>query len=322
MTTKANVTLIDYKPSTAIQRDEVLEGLQHPVKQLPPKLFYDERGSQLFDQITELDEYYVTRTELNIMQDYIDDIVSLIGVGCLLIEYGSGSSVKTRLLLSHLSDMSGYIPIDISREHLQRSAEAVAEAYPNLEVLPVCADYSKSFDLPLPTKPVNRRVVYFPGSTIGNFHPREAEAFLTQMRGVCGPDGGVLIGVDLKKPTDMLNRAYNDNAGITAQFNLNLLRRLNRELGTNFTLERFFHDAFYNKEQSRIEMHLVSKEDQTVQLDGRAIHFNAGECIWTESSYKYSLDEFAQLAERAGLHVHTVWTDDRQLFSVQYLTVV
>jgi len=299
----------------------VLQGLQDARKELPSKYFYDDVGSQLFEQICELDEYYLTRTELAIMQEHMQEIVSLLGPHCLLIEYGSGNSTKVCMLLDALQEPAGYVPIDIAKDQLLRSVAALAGAYPELEVLPVCADYTSDFELPLPKKPVWRRVAYFPGSTIGNFDREPAKRFLQQIAKVC-QGGGLLIGVDLKKDFNILHRAYNDSQGVTAQFNKHLLVRMNQELDANFQLNQFGHYAFYNPGQSRIEMHLVSLKNQTVRIGESEIDFKLGESIWTESSYKYTLEEFAQLAATAGFAVEQVWTDPRQLFSVQYLKVV
>jgi dimethylhistidine N-methyltransferase len=312
--------LYDFEPQRKTFRDEVLQGLQDGRKELPSKYFYDEVGSQLFEQICELDEYYLTRTELSIMQSQMHEIVSLLGPHCLLIEYGSGSSTKTRILLDALQDPAGYVPIDIAKEQLLCSAASLTRAYPQLEVLPVCADYTSDFELPLPKKTALRRVAYFPGSTIGNFDREPAKHFLQQIAKVC-QGGGLLIGVDLKKDFNILHRAYNDSQGVTAQFNKHLLMRINQELNANFQLNQFGHYAFYNPGQSRIEMHLVSLKNQTVRIGDSEISFKLGESIWTESSYKYTLEEFAQLAATAGFTVEGVWTDPRQLFSVQYLTV-
>lgn len=312
--------LYNFEPQQRTFRDEVLQGLQDARKELPSKYFYDGVGSQLFEQICELDEYYLTRTELGIMQERACEIAALLGPNCLLIEYGSGSSTKTRLLLDALHDPAGYVPIDISKEQLLRSVATLTQAYPGLEVLPVCADYTSNFELPVPDKPVLRRVAYFPGSTIGNFDREPARAFLSQLAGVC-QGGGLLIGVDLKKDFNILHRAYNDSQGMTAQFNKHLLVRINQDLGANFQLQHFGHYAFYNPAQSRVEMHLVSLKNQVVRIGTYEIHFKLGESVWTESSYKYTLDEFAHLAASAGFAVEQVWTDPRQLFSVQYLTV-
>ena len=310
--------LYDFEPQRKIFLDEVLQGLQDARKELPSKYFYDDAGSHLFEQICELDEYYLTRTELSIMQASIQEIIALIGQHCLLIEYGSGSSTKIRMLLDALQDPAGYVPIDIAKEPLLRSAADLAQTYSNLEILPVCADYTSDFTLPIPKSFVSRRVAYFPGSTIGNFDREPARLFLQQIAGVC-QGGGLLIGVDLKKDFNTLHRAYNDSQGVTAQFNKHLLVRMNQELDANFQLNQFGHYAFYNPGQSRIEMHLVSLKNQNACVGGQEISFKLGESIWTESSYKYTLEEFAQLAETAGFAVEKVWTDPRKLFSVQYL---
>ncbi len=298
---------------------EVLNGLRKPQKELPSKYFYDERGSYLFERICALDEYYIPRTEVAIMETYIEEMVELLGPDVLLIEYGSGNSTKTRILLDHLCPLAAYVPIDISREQLLRATGALLSDYSGLEVFPVCADYTSGFELPVLNRPNCRQVVYFPGSTIGNFDPVPAKHFLEHVASVCGPDGGLLIGVDLKKDPDVLHRAYNDRQGVTAAFNLNLLERINRELNCDFQVEWFQHYAFYNPWEGRVEMHLVSLRDQTVWLDNVAIPFAKGESIWTESSYKFNLDEFQQMAAAAGFKVEHVWTDERQWFSVQYL---
>jgi dimethylhistidine N-methyltransferase len=314
------ISLHDLRPGQAASLAEVLRGLRSPQKELPCKLFYDELGSQLFEQITALDEYYPTRAELRIMRAAGADIAAQLGPDCLVLEYGSGSSVKTRILLDHLERPAGYVPIDISRELLGQSAEALVEAYPTLRVFPVCADYTAPFQLPKTLPPAGRRVAYYPGSTIGNFVPEDARRFLLAIAQVCGRDAGLLIGVDLKKDPLMLHRAYNDALGITASFNLNILTRLNRELGANFALDQFRHYAFYNPVFARVEMHLVSLIEQVVRIQNASFHFDRGESIWTEASYKYTPREFATLAAGAGWRVEQVWTDDRGLFSVQYLS--
>src|SRR6266704_1744543 len=253
-------------------------------------------------------------------QDRACSSKSVHGTNCLLIEYGSGSSTKIRMLLDALQDPAGYVPIDIAKEQLLRSVAALTPAYPALEVLPVCADYTSDFALPSPTKLVSRRIAYFPGSTIGNFDREPAKRFLQQIAKVC-MGGGLLIGVDLKKDCNILHRAYNDSQGVTARFNLHLLDRINRELDANFQLDQFGHYAFYNPGQSRVEMHLVSLTDQVVRIGKVEIAFKLGESIWTESSYKYTVEEFARLARAAGFTVERVWTDAQQMFSVQYLSV-
>jgi dimethylhistidine N-methyltransferase len=298
---------------------EVLAGLARPDKKLPCKYFYDERGSRLFDEICELEEYYLTRCELAILRRDAGEMAGRLGPGCALVEYGSGSSLKTRLLLDRLDRPAAYVPVDISGEHLLRSARRLARAYPDLEVVPVCADFTRPFPLPPLRHPPRRRVVYFSGSTIGNFGPAEATALLAGIARLCGPGGGLLIGVDLKKDRAILEAAYNDRRRVTAAFNLNLLARLNRELGADFDLGGYRHHAFYNAGPGRIEMHLVSLVAQTVHVGGAAFELAAGETICTEYSYKYGLDDFRALAARVGLAVEQVWTDERGLFSVQYL---
>ena len=309
----------DFRPGHDRILAEILSGLQKSQKELPSKYFYDERGSYLYERICTLGEYYIPRTEAAIMDDHIGEMVELLGPRVLLIEYGSGNCTKVRSLLANLSDLVAYVPFDISREQLLRVAQELASDYPQLEVLPVCADYTSSFELPAPRRPLARKVVYFPGSTIGNFDPIPAKHFLEHVAGVCGLGGAMLVGVDLKKDIGVLHSAYNDGEGITAAFNLNLLQRINNELNSDFNLDGFEHYAFYNPGESRIEMHLVSRRDQTVHIGDVTIPFARGESIWTESSYKFNLDEFEQMATAAGFKVEQVWTDEKQWFSVQYL---
>ena len=318
---KKRVTSKDFRPGRERFLAEVLSGLRKPQKELPSKHFYDERGSQLFQRICTLDEYYIPRTEASVMQSYIGEMVDLIGPRALVVEYGSGDCNKVRLLLDNLHDVVAYVPIDISREQLLRVAKELDSYYPALEVLPVCADYMSEFVLPVPMRVSDRVAVYFPGSTIGNFDPVPARHFLEHVAKVCGPGGALLIGVDLKKDPRVLHGAYNDSEGVTAAFNLNLLRRINDELGCDFKLDWFKHYAFYNPREGRVEMHLVSQREQVVHVGKAAIPFAQGESIWTESSYKFSLDEFQQLAAIAGFEVERVWTDKSQWFSVQYLVV-
>jgi dimethylhistidine N-methyltransferase len=300
-------------------REDVLNGLLGTPKSLPCKYFYDARGSQLFDRICELEEYYPTRTESAIMRAHAGEMSEVLGRDAVLVEYGSGSSTKTRILLDHAPSLAAYVPLDISREHLSRSAARLAEAYPRLNIQPVCADYTRPFRLPSFGGKDARWAVYFPGSTIGNFHPEDAVPFLRRIAGVVGSGGGLLIGVDLKKETSILEAAYNDREGVTAAFNMNLLHRMNRELGAHFEVDQFQHHAFYNEGLGRIEMHLVSLADQTAHLNGAAIPLEEDETIHTECSYKYSLSDFAALASSAGFDVAKVWTDPDALFSVQYL---
>ena len=298
--------------------DAVLRGLSRDQKTIPPRYFYDHRGSKLFDEICEVDEYYPTRTELSIFRRHIDDIVRAVGSRSSLIEYGAGSSTKIRLLLDHLKDLAAYIPIDISGDYLEEVAQELAADYPELNIQPVCADFTQDFEIPEIAE-ARRRVVFFPGSTIGNMHPPEASELLSGMADVCGPDGGVLIGVDLKKDPDVLEAAYDDSAGVTGEFNLNLLRRINRELDGDFDESAFRHRAKYNDELGRVEMHLVSEREQEVQIADQSFEFAEGESIHTECSYKYTTDEFAGLAAASGLAVSKVWRDSARLFSVQFL---
>ncbi len=310
----------DFKPGLERFLAEVLIGLRKPQKELPSKYFYDERGSKLFERICELKEYYITRIEASIMQAHIEEIVELIGPQVLVIEHGCGNCEKVRFLMDHLHDPVAFIPIDISMEQLLQVSRELDSIYPQLQVLPVCADYTGNFELPIPKRESKRTVVYFPGSTISNFDPIPVEHFLEHVANLCRSNGALLIGVDLKKDPAVLHDAYNDGEGLTAAFNLNLLERINRELGCDFQLDAFEHYAFYNPRESRVEMHLISQKNQVVHINGETISFIKGESIWTESSYKYNLDEFKRMAAVAGFRVERVWIDERQWFSVQYLT--
>jgi dimethylhistidine N-methyltransferase len=309
----------DSRPGRDEFLSDVLAGLAKPQKQLSPKYFYDDAGARLFEELCELDEYYIPRTEKSIMQAHVKEMTDLLGEDLLLIEYGCGDCAKTRIVLDHLSRPAGFVPIDISFEQLQRVAADLESSYPGLEVMPVCADYTGAYELPRPRRKSARNAVYFPGSTIGNFDPIPARMFLDHMAEACGPDGALLVGVDLKKDPAVLHRAYNDGDGVTAAFNLNLLARINAELGADVRLDAFEHYAFFNPVEGRVEMHLVSLADQPVHVDGITVDFSRGESIWTESSYKYSLDEFASLAAATGFRAERVWTDEREWFSVQYL---
>ena len=319
--TRAAVIVRDLAPAADNVRAEVLNGLRKRRKELPCKLLYDARGSELFDEICRLPEYYPTRTEIGILRRHGHAIADALGPRCLLVEYGSGSGVKTRILLDRLDRPAGYVPIDISRSALVASAEALVQRYPDLDMMPVCADYTS--EIALPAKASGRRAaraaVFFPGSTIGNFHPADAHRFLRRLRRAFGPGSGLLIGVDLRKDPRVLHAAYNDSAGVTAAFNLNLLTRINRELAADFDPSRFAHYAFYNARVGRIEMHLVSLREQAVTVAGERCTFACGESIFTESSYKYSLSGFATLADAAGYDVGSVWKDPSSLFSVQHL---
>ena len=297
---------------------EIIDGLKKPEKMISPKYFYDERGSQLFDDITHLPEYYPTETELGIMRSNVEEIAQLIGKQASLIEFGSGSSRKTPVLLEHLHDLAVYVPVDISEDHLLESAEKLRRSFPGLEILPVVADFTRPFQLPEPAIMPLRNIVYFPGSTIGNFTHDDALALLRVMHQEAGANGAMLIGVDLQKDPAIIERAYNDSAGLTAEFNLNILRHLNRDYSSNFDLDTFSHDARYNAEKGRIEIRLVNSEDQVVSIGDTDIEILQGEAILTEYSHKYTLEGFAGMAAEAGFVVEKVWTDAEELFSVQY----
>lgn len=317
----SDLELLDFHPASKDMLADVLSGLKAENKWLSSLYFYDARGSQLFDEICELPEYYPTRTELAIMEANIGAMSELLGTHVMLVEFGSGSSLKTRILLEHMDDLAAYVPVEISRDHLMQSAQNLHEQFPDIEILPVCADFTQDFGLPEPERRPSRNIVYFPGSTIGNFDPDDALDLLKRMAKIAGDGGGVLIGVDLEKDRGTLERAYNDAAGVTAQFNLNILERLNRELGADFTLDGFSHKAVWNEARHRIEMHLESRKDQVAHIRDHEIRFREGETIHTESSYKFTLPRFERLAAQAGLTVDRVWTDRDSLFSVQFLSV-
>jgi dimethylhistidine N-methyltransferase len=318
MNTLAKLRLHDLAPEQEDLRTAVLEGLARPHKSLPCKFFYDATGSALFDAICEQPEYYPTRTEIGILTAAASEIAGLAGRGGVLVEYGSGSSRKTRLLLDALAP-AVYMPIDISREHMLGACQELAAAYPALHMMAVCADYTRPLRLPAVVRGGQRRLAFFPGSSIGNFAPLEALRFLKNVAQQLAPDDGLLIGVDLKKAPAILNAAYNDAAGVTAAFNLNLLARCNRELGADFDIAAFAHRAFYNEAAGRIEMHLESTREQAVRIDDRHFTFAAGETIHTENSYKYRPDEFRHLATQAGFVALRTWTDPESLFGVLYL---
>lgn len=301
-------------------RAAVVNGLSQPQKRIPSKYFYDKRGSQLFEQITRLPEYYLTRTEVALLRSHAAEFAELIGPHASLVEFGSGSSTKVRILLDALDAPSAYIPIDISRDHLIDSAKGLAVAYPELLVVPVAADYTQPLELPeIPNEVV--RIGFFPGSTIGNFSHAEAVDFLHTLATELGTDNGLLIGVDLKKDPAILHAAYNDAAGITAKFNLNILHHINRELGADFNLDGFTHDARWQPEKGSIEMHLVSTHKQTVRIDSHVFEFAQGESIHSEDSHKYTIEEFHALAAEAGWRAFRHWTDADNLFSIHYLRV-
>jgi L-histidine N-alpha-methyltransferase len=318
MTALARNIVID-KATTEFATD-VVAGLTATPKKLSPKYFYDSAGSALFEQITELPEYYPTRREIGILNERAGDIAALIPPGAALIEFGSGSSTKTRKLLSTATSLAAYVPVDISAQFLQQQAVELRREYPKLAVLPVAADFTKPFELPDPVR-IMPRVGFFPGSTIGNFEPHEAAAFLRHAGRILGRGATFIVGVDLIKDTQVLQKAYCDSQGITAKFNLNLLARINRDLGAKFNLDCFEHHAFFNRERSRIEMHLASLKRQRIKVCGECIEFRAGETIHTENSYKYSLESFGALARGAGWTPTAVWTDPDSYFSVHTLTL-
>lgn len=301
-----------------LMQKEVLEGLAKSQKQLPSKYFYDEQGSDLFEQITHLDEYYLTDCEKEILKENISEIANNLGSDVMLIDLGSGSSYKTRFLLEELSDLSTYIPVDISEEFLLKSVNRLRREYPRISIIPVFADYTSHFELPVSGSDDQKQVVFFPGSTIGNFDPKEARAFLKNIAEITAEDSEMLIGVDLKKDTDVLEAAYNDPEGVTARFNKNILQHINDALDTNFEGGQFDHHAFYNNKEGRIEMHLISSQKQTVSIGDQKIDFEEGETIHTENSYKYSLKEFEELVAD-WYTVEKVWTDEKDYFSLQYL---
>jgi dimethylhistidine N-methyltransferase len=302
-------------------RDEVLRGLSKSPPELPCKFFYDERGAELFQQICELPEYYVTRTEIEILRLHGAEMAKALGPQIELIGLGTGAGTKTRTLLEELRAPQVYVPIDISKEQLEKSAARFKEMFPTLQILPVAADYLEPFELPLPRKLSSRSVIYFPGSTIGNFQPDAAGEFLARLVDLAGDGGGLLIGVDLQKDRHVVEAAYNDSAGVTAQFNKNLLNHINRELGGNFDLARWQHYATYKPAEGRIELYLISEIDQAVKISGREFQFRAGEKILTEYSYKHTIGGFITLARQAGFHFERVWTDDQHWFGVFYFTV-
>ncbi len=310
------IRFYDSQPKAVDFYAEVISGLQRQPKTIPPKFFYDETGSRLFDAICELPEYYPTRTEMALLTRHADEIASLIGKECLLIEPGSGSSQKVRMLLETLQP-AAYMPMDISRNYLLQTAQQLAADYPWLEVHATCIDFTAELTLYF-CPPHAHRVAFFPGSSIGNFEPADAVGFLQNIANMVGVGGGLLIGVDLKKNESILNAAYNDAQGVTAEFNLNLLSRINRELNGDFALETFQHEAFYNSTAGRIEMHLTSRLSQTVTVGDENISIAEQESIHTENSYKYSIEEFSALAGLAGFEMVNAWVDGDNLFSLHY----
>ncbi len=316
-----SLRVFDLHPSAADFEAEVVAGLSRPQKQLPCKYFYDAEGAALFEAICATEEYYVPRAERRIFREHLRDIATMVGPRAVVIEPGSGSGAKTKTLLDALDAPAAYVPVDLSRAQLLATASELASALPEIEVLPICADYTQPFPLPQLVASAGKRVVFYPGSTIGNFDRTEAEAFLRRMAEQVGPGGMIVLGVDLKKDPLVLHAAYNDAAGITARFNKNLLARIARNLDADVDLDGFRHYAFYNPVEGRIEMHLVSLHEQTVRVGGSKFSFAPGESIWTESSYKYTRAEVRGMAARAGLVTQAELTDDRGLFLVVVLAV-
>jgi L-histidine Nalpha-methyltransferase len=306
-----------FNDQTAAFADDVIGRLaQHP-KRLSPKYFYDATGSELFEQITVLPEYYPTRTELGILRDRGAEIAAILPAGSALVEFGAGATTKVRLLLEHC-EFGAYVPVDISGDFLNGQAEGLRKDFPGLRVYPVAADFTAPFALPAEIAGMPK-VGFFPGSTIGNFEPQEAADFLRSARNILGSGAQMIIGVDLEKDERLLYNAYNDSAGVTARFNLNVLVRINHELGGNFDLSSFSHRSVYNRDRHRIEMHLISRKAQSVRILGNTFSFRPGESIHTENSYKYSLERFTELARSAGWTVRESWTDAAKMFSVHAL---
>ncbi len=298
--------------------EALIKGLSQPQKTISPKYFYDEAGSQLFDQITTLPEYYLTNAELEIMRTNVEEMARLIGRQASLIEFGSGSSLKTRILLKNLDHLAAYVPVDISEDHLLASARKIRSEFDMVDVRPVVADFTKPFALPNPTITPVRNVVYFPGSTIGNFEHDDAMDLLRVMHTEAGENGALLIGVDLQKDPEVIDLAYNDPAGVTAAFNLNVLRHLNNAFDATFDLDAYEHRAVYDRDEGRVVVELVSRKDQAFEVGGTGFEIREGEAILTEYSHKYTLEQFSDMAEEAGFSVLKVWTDAQGLFSVQY----
>lgn len=294
---------------------DVIRGLSQDPRQLPCKYFYDRRGSELFDRICELDEYYPTRTELAIMRQYGEQMAAALNAPDVLVEYGSGSSIKTRSLLEHLPRPLTYVPVDVSHDHLHATASGLARDFPECRIAPLTADFTRPFRLPSASS-AQRVSIYFPGSTIGNFPPADAQRLLAAIATQCGPGGGLLIGIDLKKDRRILEAAYNDRLQVTAAFNRNLLRRINRELDGDFDLDEFAHQAVYNAEAGRVEMYLVSRRRQSVSIGKFRFEFSAGDRICTEYSHKYEISAFAAMAAKTGLFLEQSWTDAQGYFAV------
>ncbi|MCF8260705.1 MAG: L-histidine N(alpha)-methyltransferase [Melioribacteraceae bacterium] len=305
----------------ALELQQLINGLSSKQKRIPSKYFYDEKGSKLFDKICELEEYYPTRTEMKIMEDNILDIVKIFDKNSLFIEFGSGSSWKTKLILKHLQQLTAYIPVDISEEHLNNSAQELRVIFPNLEIIPIAADYTHPIRFPELKSEVSKTIAYFPGSTLGNFEEYEAIEFLKMVAEETGKNGGLLLGIDMVKDKKVLEAAYNDSEGITAEFNLNILQNINELFYTDFNPSNFEHNALFNDDKSRIEMHLISKKNQTVSLDNLQFPILKGESLLTEYSHKYTMEMFQKIC--SGIFtIEKFWTDDKKYFSILYLSVI
>lgn len=313
------IEIIDFEPRQSNILKEVLVGLSKSQKTIDPKFLYDKKGAEIFEAICELPEYYPTRTEALILRKHAPEMSRLIGSEAILIEPGSGNGEKVRYLLKSLKKTEAYIPIEISRDILTRMTRELHEEFPGLNVIPICADFSQNLELPVSSQhSKGKRVIFFPGSTIGNFHPDDAVSFLKRAGKLIGENGGLLIGVDLKKDKENFELAYDDPAGVTRSFNLNLLERLNREVNASFDLNNFEHEAFYNEELGRVEMHLRSKIPQLVRVHETMFRFREGETIHTECSYKYTTEEFCELAAKAKFRIRKFWKDPDKMFCVYY----
>jgi dimethylhistidine N-methyltransferase len=306
-------------PATDSFLADVLDGLGKDQKELQCKYFYDEQGSLLFDQICELPEYYLTRTEQSIMDEHVSEMADQLGSGVMLVEFGSGSSTKTTALLDQLDSPAAYVPLDISEEHLLKTAETLRQRYPQIEILPLVADFTRRFELPQSKIRPTHAAVYFPGSTIGNFTPAAAGQMLQTIANILAENGGLLIGIDLQKETAIIEAAYNDAQRVTDAFNLNVLHRVNRELGADFEVEHFSHEANYNEALGRVEIYVVSDREQRVTIAGHEFRFGQGERTLTEYSHKYTIEGFSQLAADAGFTLRKYWTDERKYFAVLHL---
>ncbi|SMF20373.1 L-histidine N(alpha)-methyltransferase [Pseudobacteriovorax antillogorgiicola] len=315
----SNIELFDLEPKTSDFLADVVQGLQASPKTIPPKYFYDERGSALFDQICELDEYYPTRTETAILDQFSDDINDALPEQCLLLEYGSGSSIKIHKILESSAKIKTYIPLDISKEHLLNAAEAIAASYPKLTVKAVCADYTEDKIKTLDPGVNDERVIFFPGSTIGNLNKGDARNLLDTAREFLRVGGLFILGIDLIKDRRTLLQAYNDQDGVTAEFNLNMLSRINRELKGDFELDQFRHEAIFNEDLGRIEMHLFSKVNQTVRIMDQSFHFRENESIHTENSQKFRVHDFLEFAGHSGFKERKIFTDEKETFAVLML---